>query len=248
MGNECGHQRPSSGRVTAHSPHGWQTTDRREAQSRARNSARWRRPPGGRLRARAWDGPPQTQPTCPLQRRPGRRAEHRAERLPEHHSRAWVSLRTIRRRRSRQIRRRRSRQIRRRRSRQIRRRRSVRRSRRRTIPRASLMSGVIRGDERRHQRRSMARHQRQSVARHQRPSTAAADGGAPSGEAKVDARVAFTIVPCLNAALPFLTEVPRVLPRAGPMAAALSASLSARSITCATSGVTGGHQRPSETH
>ena len=230
MGNECGHQRPSSGRVTAHSPHGWQTTDRREAQSRARNSARSRRPPGGRLRARAWDSPPQTQPTCPLQRRPGRRPEHRAERLPEHHSRAWGSLRTIRRRRSRQIRRRRS----------------ARRSRRRTIPRASLMSGVIRGDEWRHQRRSMARHQRQSVARHQRPSTAAADGGAPSGEAKVAARVAFTIVPCLNAALPFLTEVPRVLPRAGPMAAALSASLSARSITCATSGVTGGHQRPSE--
>jgi len=131
MGNECGHQRPSSGRVTAHSPHGWQTTDRREAQSRARNSARSRRPPGGRLRARAWDGPPQTQPTCPLQRRPGRRAEHRAERRPEHHSRAWGSLQTIRRRRSRQIRRRRS----------------VRRSRRRTIPRASLMSGVIRGDQ-----------------------------------------------------------------------------------------------------
>jgi hypothetical protein len=51
------------------------------------------------------------------------------------------------------------------------------------------MSGVIRGDEWRHQRRSMARHQRQSVARHQRPSTAAADGGAPSGEAKVAARV-----------------------------------------------------------
>ena len=240
MGNECGHQRPSSGRVTAHSPHGWQTTDRREAQSRARNSARWRRSPGGRLRARAWDGPPRTQPTCPLQRRPGRRAEHRAERRPEHHSRAWGSLRTIRRRRSRQIRRRRSRQI--------RRRRSARRSRRRTIPRASLMSGVIRGDEWRHQRRSMARHQRQSVARHQRPSTAAAGGGAPSGEAKVAARVAFTIVPCLNAALPFLTEVPRVLPRAGPMAAALSASLSARSITYATSGVTAGHQRPSETH
>jgi hypothetical protein len=139
MGNECGHQRPSSGRVTAHSPHGWQTTDRREAQSRARNSARSRRPPGGRLRARAWDSPPQTQPTCPLPRRPVRRPEHRAERLPEHHSRAWGSLRTIRRRRSRQIRRRRSRQI--------RRRRSVRRSRRRTIPRASLMSGVIRGDQ-----------------------------------------------------------------------------------------------------
>jgi len=156
MGNECGHQRPSSGRVTAHSPHGWQTKDRREAQSRARNSARWRRSPGGRLRARAWDGPPQTQPTCPLlQRRPGRRPEHRPERLPEHHSRAWGSLRKIRRRRSRQIRRRRSRQIRRRRSRQIRRRRSrqirrrrsARRSRRRTIPRASLMSGVIRGDQ-----------------------------------------------------------------------------------------------------
>ena len=143
MGNECGHQRPSSGRVTAQSPHGWQTKDRLDAQSRARNSARSRRPPLGHLR------PPQTQPTCPHQRRPGRRPEHRAERRPDHHSRAWGSLRTIRRRRSRQIRRWSS----------------ARRSRRRTIPRASLMSGVIRGDEWRHQRRSVARHQRQSVAR-----------------------------------------------------------------------------------
>ena len=92
------------------------------------------------------------------------------------------------------------------------------------------MSGVIRGNER--------RHQRQSVARRQRPSTA--EGGAPGGEAKVDARVACTIVPCLDAALS--------TPKAGARAAALSASLSARSITCATSGVVGGHQRRSVAH
>ena len=95
------------------------------------------------------------------------------------------------------------------------------------------------------------------MARHQRPSTA--EGGAPGGEAKVDARVACTIVPCLDAALS--------TPKAGARAAALSASLSARSITCATSGVVisshqmssavitcatsgvvGGHQRRSVAH